>query len=157
MRVAFEVSDDVVARKLYPIALCTYASQHYIDTVVPKAGPGGAGLTWIGWDDLNNSPGWLSHSNFPRAAVKQAVAEGVMQANLVRAGYGMTDLPVILEEFFPDLIRVPGTSASPNRHLWILLHSDLRRTVRIRRFVDFLTTELMALQPRMQAELYRKI
>ncbi len=157
LRVAFEVSDDVVARKLYPIALRTYASQQYIDSVVSKAGPGGTGLTWIGWDDLNSSPGWLSHSNFPRAAVKQAVAEGIMQVNLVRAGYGMTDLPVIFEEFFPDLIGLPGTSASPNRHLWILFHSDLRRTVRVRRFVDFLDAELMALRPRMQGELYRKI
>ncbi len=157
MRVAFEVSDDVVARKLYPIALRTYASQHYIDTVVPKAGPGGTGLTWIGWEELNDSPNWLRHSNFPRAEVKQAVAEGIMQTNVVRAGYGMTDLPVIFEEFFPDLVRMPGTSASPNRHLWILFHSDLRRTVRVRRFVDFLETELLALKPRMQGELYRKI
>ena len=54
-------------------------------------------------------------------------------------------------------IRVPGVSASPYRHLWILFHSDLRRTVRVRRFVDFLTVELMALRQRMQGELYRKI
>jgi DNA-binding transcriptional LysR family regulator len=80
-----------------------------------------------------------------------------MRASLASAGYGMTNLPVICEEIFPDLIRVPGTSASPNRHLWILLHSDLGRTVRFRRFVDFLAAELMALRQRIQGELYRKI
>lgn len=157
LRVAYEVSDDLVARKLYPMALCTYASQQYIDTAVPKAGPGGTGLTWIGWDGPNDLPGWLSHSNFPRAAVKQDVAEGFMRASLASAGYGMTNLPVFCEEFFPDLIRVPGASASPFRHLWILFHSDLRRTVRVRRFVDFLTVELMALRQCMQGELFRKI
>ncbi len=157
LRVAYEVSDDVVARKLYPIVLCTYASQQYIDTTVPKAGPGGTGLTWIGWNEPNNSSNWFSQSNFPRAAVKQAVSDGFMQVSLVRSGYGMTDMPVIFEEIFPDLIRVPGTPASPNRHLWILFHSDLRRTVRVRRFVDFLAAELMVLRPRMQGDLYRKI
>ncbi len=157
LRVAYEVSDDVVARKLYPLAISTYASQQYVDTTVPKAGPDGSGLTWIGWDGPNDSPGWLSHSDFPRATVKQAVADAYMQVSLVRAGYGMTNLPVIYEKIFPDLVRVPGASVSPYRHLWILLHSDLRRTVRFRRFVDFLTAELMALRPRMQGELYRKI
>jgi DNA-binding transcriptional LysR family regulator len=48
LHVAYEVSDDVVARKLYALAMCTYASQQYIDTTVPKAGLGGTGLTWIG-------------------------------------------------------------------------------------------------------------
>ncbi|WP_294228264.1 LysR family transcriptional regulator [uncultured Shimia sp.] len=156
LRVAYEVSDDVTARKLFPMAIGTYASQHYVDEIMPKAGPNGAGLNWIGWTGPRENPAWLAQSPFPAATERYACAEGYMHISLMRQGCGLSYLPVIYESFFPDLCRVPGTSIDLDRTIWILLHTDQRRTVRVRRFVDFLSKELRELQPQLQGALYRK-
>lgn len=156
LRVAFEVSDDVVARKLYPISIGTYASQTYVNEELPKAGPDGAGLNWIGWTGPRENLGWLSQSPFPAADVRHASSEGYMHISLLRQSSGLSQLPVIYESIFPDLCRVPNTPIESDRTIWILLHSDLRRTVRVRRFVDFLAEGLRELQPLMQGSLYQK-
>lgn len=156
LRVAFEVSDDVVARKLYPISIGTYASQRYVDEMLPNAGPGGAGLNWIGWTGPRENPGWLSQSPFPAATVRHASAEGYMHISLLRQGCGISQLPVIYEHIFPDLCQIPGTPYELDRTIWILLHTDLRRTVRVRRFVDFLVKGLHELQSKMQGQLYQE-
>lgn len=155
LRVAYEVTDDVVARKLYPMAIGTYASRTYLEDVVSKAEPGGAGLCWIGWTGPGDDASWLSQSPFPSAAVRHASDEGYMHLSLVRQGCGLSRLPVIYEHLYPDLCQVPGTQIELSRTLWILLHTDLRRTVRVRCFVDFLARGLHDLQPQMQGALYR--
>ena len=155
LRVAYEVTDDVVARKLYPMAIGTYASRSYLEDVVSKAEPGGAGLCWIGWTGPGDDASLLSQSPFPSAAVRHASDEGYMHLSLVRQGCGLSRLPVIYEHLYPDLCQVPGTQIELSRTLWILLHTDFRRTVRVRRFVDFLAQGLHDLQPQMQGALYR--
>ena len=155
LRVAYEVTDDVVARKLYPIAIGTYASRTYLEDVVAKAEPGGAGLSWLGWTGPGDDVARPNQSPFPLAAVRHASDEGYMHLSLVRQGCGLSKLPVVYEHLYPDLRQVPGTEAELSRTLWILLHTDLRRTVRVRRFVDFLAEGLRDLQPEMQGTLYR--
>ncbi len=73
-----------------------------------------------------------------------------MHLSLLRRGCGMSRLPVIFQSLFPELEKVPGTEFQSHQTLWILLHSDLRRTLRVRRFVDFLASELIALKTAMQ-------
>lgn len=68
-----------------------------------------------------------------------------MRARLVNLGVGMSHMPVLFESVFPELRRMPGTELAPGPWLWLLLHTDLRKTVRVRRFVDFLTEEMHAL------------
>ena len=63
----------------------------------------------------------------------------------------MSDLPVIFGRIHPDLVQVPGTEIKLGPSLWILLHTDLRRTVRVRRFVDHLSEGLLALKSDFQA------
>ncbi len=155
LRVAFEVTDDVVAHRLYPITIGTYAHKSYIDTAVSNSDPGGAGLNWIGWTGAQENPAWLKQSPFPNAAVRHGSDEGYMHLSLLRQGYGLSKLPVIYEELYPELCQVPGTEYELSRTIWVLLHTQLRRTVRVRRFVDFLVNELSELQPRMQGPLYR--
>jgi DNA-binding transcriptional LysR family regulator len=145
LRAAAEVTDDVVARKLFQLRLGVYASRAYIDRVAATAEEGGAGLTWLGLPQQRDMPGWLSRTAFPNAAVRHDVADGHMRARLAHLGVGMIHMPTLFEPAFPNLVRMPGTDLDAGPSLWILLHSDLRRTVRVRRFVDFLTAELRAL------------
>ncbi|MEM8789547.1 MAG: LysR family transcriptional regulator [Pseudomonadota bacterium] len=144
IRVAFEVSDDVVGRRVLQYAKGIYASRRYVEEVLPNAGPEGAGLTWIGWGEPDPRPEWVRQSPFPQARIAHSVSEGVMHAGLVRQHMGMSILPCYVERFMPDLQLVPGTAPVMDRSIWLLLHGDLRRTTRVRLFVDFLSERLRA-------------
>lgn len=153
LRYADKIEDDVVARKLFPLALGPYASRRYLETHLPNAGPKGEGLHWIGWDETNRNPDWVKQSSLPNAEVRHATTDHIMQLNLARAGFGILNTSVYFETIYPELVRVPNTAVNLDRNLWILLHSDLRRTVRVRRFVDFLADHLMKMRPLLQGEL----
>ena len=153
LRYAHSIQDDVVARKLFPMALVPLASQSYLDRYYKGSGTNGEGLHWIGWDEINRRPAWVEQTVFPRAEVRHATADHVLQLSLVRQGFGMLNSSVYFEEIYPELTRVPGTEPYLDRTLWLLLHSDLRRTTRVRRFVDFLAEALMQLKPKLQAGL----
>lgn len=151
LRAAFEVNDDVVGRKLYPIAVGVYASQKYINDNFEKSGSLGQGLTWLGYTETDNNANWLATTPFPQASIRHIVKDGPMRLSLLRNHCGMSFLPVIFEKIYPDLCRIPKTEINLDRFLWILLHTDLKNTVRVRRFVDFLAVELMAMRADMQA------
>lgn len=155
LRAAYEINDDVIARKLYPMAVSIYASKTYIESAVPKASTSGAGLDWIGLPaDLDNK-NWLNRTGFPDARIRHVVDDGYMRLSLLRQGCGMAYLPVIFESIFDDISSVPGAETTFIQNLWIVLHEDLGRTVRVRRFVDFLTKELLALKPVMQGVIHQ--
>lgn len=156
LRGAFELHDDVVAQKLYPMAVAVYASETYIREVLPNAGPNGAGLNWVGLPQQFESKNWLRQTDYPNAEMKLVAADGYMRMHLLRLGCGMSHLPVIFENFHPEIRRMPGSAATFGPTLWIVLHQDLGRTVRVRRFVDFLVQEMTALKLHMQGELYRR-
>lgn len=145
LRAASAVSDDVVAQKLFQLDIGIYVGTKYLEYVVPKAGPNGSGLTWIGLPTETDIETWLEQTPFPNASVRHGVTDGHMRARLVNLNVGMSHMPLLFESAFPNLRRMPGTSVLPGPWLWILLHSDLRKTVRVRRFVDFLGDELRML------------
>lgn len=154
LRVTHEVTDDVVARKLYPLALGYYASRAYLDRHLPEAGPRGEGLHLIGWDEINRHPAWASQSPFPLAEVRHATMDHVLQLSLARRGCGIVRTMPLLARNGLELVPMEGNELEFDRNLYILLHSDLRRTTRVRRFVDFLAEELLALKPEIQGALF---
>ena len=142
IRVAYDVQDDVVAQKLFPVYAGTYASKRYIEERMPEAGASGEGLHWIGWGEFDAFPRWIQQSPYPNAPVRHAVTDSTMHIYLVRYGFGMSVLPAFYAQKFPELQLMPGCELVPDRTLWILLHSDHRRTTRVRRLVDFLASEI---------------
>lgn len=151
LRYAQDVQDDVIARKLYPMALVPIASRAYIETNLQLAGPKGEGLTWIGWEMVDGQPEWLAGSAFPEAEVRHATTDPVLQLSLARQGLGMINSSVYFTTVYPELIPVPDAAPKLDRNLWLLFHSELRRTVRVRRFIDYMSKELIALKPLLQA------
>ncbi|WP_370229791.1 LysR family transcriptional regulator [Cognatishimia sp.] len=151
LRFAQDVQDDVIARKLFPLALVPMASRTYLETHLPIAGPSGEGLHWIGWDSADRHPDWVADSAFPAAEARHATTDPVLQLSLARQGVGMINSSVYFTTIYPELVPVPGTTPVLDRNLWLLFHSELRRTVRVRRFIDFLSRELIALKPLLQA------
>lgn len=156
LRGAFEINDDVVARKLYPMATSLYASKDYVEHVFPTTGPSGEGLSWIGMSADQNATNWLKRTEYHKASICHVVSDAYMRLHLLRQGCGMSYLPVIFESMYPEICRIPNAEITLNRNLWIVFHEDLSSTIRVRRFVDFLAQELLILKPAMQGELYQK-
>ncbi len=150
LRVAHEVEDDVVGRKLLQYSTTTFASRAYLDRHWDKRGPEGQGLHWIGWGEAKAVPDWVRASPFPKAVKRHWVRDGMMQVQLVRGGMGMGIFPVFAQHQFPDLVQVPGTPLTPDRSIWLLLHSDLRRTTRVRLLVDHIAAEFATLRSQFQ-------
>ncbi len=147
IRVAYSVTDDVVGRKVIQYSKGIYASRDYIDQHRDLFDGGGAGLAWIGWGDDEPRPEWARKSPFPAAAIRHSAPEGVMQREMARDGMGMTFLPCYAGDPEPELQRVPNTEIVADRSIWLLLHSDLRTTARVRAFVDFMAAELLRHRP----------
>lgn len=142
VRVAFGVTDDVLGRKVLQYHGAVLASADYIKRHMPDAGPKGEGLTWLGWGNRAEERAWVKNSPFPAAEIRHVAREGIMQMHLASQGMGMTSLPYYARHFSPNLRIVPGTTTYPDRSIWLLLHSDLRDSVRVRLFVEFIAREL---------------
>lgn len=144
VRIAHNVDDDVVGRKVLQYAQGIFASKDYLDAHYEGAGTLGEGLCWIGWGATGGKPSWVEDSPFPKAQVRNCIRSPTLVTHMVANGAGMSYLPCWLAHVHPQLVRVPNTDVSPDRSIWLLLHSDLRQTTRVRLLVDFLVKELRA-------------
>ncbi|MFY0616151.1 LysR family transcriptional regulator [Shimia sp.] len=147
LRIAHQVDDDVVGRKVLQIAGGIFASKDYLERHFASAGPKGEGLQWIGWGDRAALPDWVRASPFPRAKVRYKLRSPTLIIEMVAAGMGMSYLPHVTVRNFDNVIEVPGTTSYLDRSIWLLLHSDLRQTARVRLLVDHLAEELRAMRP----------
>jgi DNA-binding transcriptional LysR family regulator len=60
------------------------------------------------------------------------------QCAAARAGLGLAALPCFLGDRAPQLVRVLPPEPSLAGELWLLTHPDLRRTARVRAFMETL-------------------
>ncbi len=142
VRVAYDVQDDVVGRRLLETATGIFASQSYIDENDLSVANKGTGLKWIGWGPDRLMHDWIEKSPFPRADIGHSSYDIFVQTAFCSQGLGLASLPFASAHYNPDLVQVPGTDAELNRSVWLLLHSDLRRTKRVRLLVDYLADEI---------------
>lgn len=143
IRHVVDVEEDAVGRKLFPLSLGVFAARRYIDLALPKAGPKGTGLTWIGYGKVPELQSMIAATPFAGARVRHVVQDPQMHVHLARAGAGMTFMATWVPTVFPELQRVPGTSLDQRRSTWILLHGGLRRVRRARLLVDYLSDALL--------------
>lgn len=133
---------NLVGRRLVRSAKAIYASEAYLARHDPIGDPGS--LTWIGWGDTVRYPRWVRESDFPQASVNHRVNDAIGQAEAAKAGMGMSMMPCHLGDLEPTLRRLPPGEAMPAYDLWILTHEDLRRTARVRAFLDFMSSAILA-------------
>ena len=146
IRVANSVEQNVVGRKLFQYNVALVASRKYLADNWSKRGENGAGLHWLGWDKAHPNPNWEEFGLFTEAPRKHAMLDGLMFYHVLNAGLGMAIMPVFGLHKFPELTRVPGTLVVQDRSLWLLMHSELRDTARVRAVVDFLAARISGLK-----------
>ncbi len=138
IRVAYEVDEDVVGRKLVQFTRAPYASPAYLKSIGPLEPGDGSGAVWLGWF-ATDDPNWVKSSPFPNAKLRHCFPDAAPQMEAAASGMGMTWMPCFLGDQHPGLVRVPGVAARPDRSIWLLLHKDLRNTARVRAFVDHMS------------------
>ena len=97
-----------------------------------------ASIDWIGPDKGMTYPAfdrWLEQEGLvERCRIRVNTVYGMLTA--ARAGLGLSVLPCYLGENDERLSRVGGAIPSMATDLWLLTHPDLRKTERIRVFLD---------------------
>jgi DNA-binding transcriptional LysR family regulator len=101
-------------------------------------------IAFIGFsDNTGPAPGrrWVEANVPPERLVAKANSTHCM-LELALLGLGATLLPCFLGDQSPDLARLGYLLPELDLGLWMLTHSDLRRSPRVRAFMDFAGTEL---------------
>jgi len=136
------VSPDIVAGKFVcKMMTSIYGSAEYLATRTDNA------LAHSSWlmpdDDLVHLPitKWLS-KNCPDALVVMRCNTILGLYKAVREGMGIASLPCFLADTDSKLRRILNPPKELTSELWLLTHPDLRRTARVRAFMDFITEGL---------------
>jgi DNA-binding transcriptional LysR family regulator len=147
LRVKRPVEGDLYGRKLADVGWTVYATPELRER---SAGAGAfAGMPFIGWEEgvrAINSADWVS-DHVPAASIAYRTNSVVNQLIAARAGIGAAVLPCYLGDPEPELVRLADPLPELTRELWMVTHSDLRRTARVRAFFDIVGEFLVAQRP----------
>ena len=151
LRPSREPPQTLHGRRISSIAFAPYGSKAYL------ASAGGGALDraqrWIGLDDTLSHlsvHSWLVENVQPdRMAFKASSFVAIRQACV--EGMGLAVLPCYMADGVPNLERVAEPIPALATDLWLLVHEDIRRTARVRTFMDFAFARLAKLRPRMEA------
>ena len=137
LRLGNQPPETLVGRRVGRLAFAVYGAA--------KTGDAGAPLAeqpWIGFD-AEHAPLMREFAAFlpgVRPAFRvNSVAAAIAAA---KAGLGLATLPCGIADLDPGLKRVAPLPESFTLDLWLLTHEDLRRTARIRAFLDFMADAL---------------
>jgi DNA-binding transcriptional LysR family regulator len=141
LRVTRPKEPDLFGRKLADIGWTVYAAPGLVE-------PGsiddhdfvgwGAEVTGIAAAD------WLG-DKVPSERIVYRANSLINQFTAAKAGIGLALLPCYLGDPEPGLVRVlPSPIAELTRELWIVTHADLRKTARVRAFLDIVGEGLIA-------------
>lgn len=132
---------DLWGRKLAGVAWTFFASAAYLHAHGgPIEGPGDLGRqSLIGWEETAGgimAADWLDRAVAADAFVYRTNSL-VNQAVAARGGIGMALLPCYLGDGEPGLVRALAAPLPELAgELWIVTHSDLKGTARVRAFFD---------------------
>lgn len=82
------------------------------------------------------------HAALPDVEIAARADSFVTIRALAEAGLGVAPLPCYLGDMSPGLQRLSAPIAAMQSGLWILTHEDMRRSARIRTFMEFVGTAL---------------
>lgn len=150
LRVTRPKEPDLFGRKLADIAWTVYATK----ALIKKHGrltmtEGMLERPFVGWGaEVTGiaAADWLAERIEPDQVVYRANSL-INQFIAAKAGIGFVVLPRYLGDLDPALIpAVDGPVPELTRELWIVTHSDLRKTARVRAFFDIVGEGLAAQQ-----------
>jgi len=141
---------DLYGRKLADVAWTVYGAPAYLERAGRPAAPADlADHALVGWDAGSptlKAADWL-RALAPEAAVVYRANSTLNQMMACAAGLGLAVLPCFLGDAEPELERVFAPVPELTRELWLVTHQDLRRTARVRAFLDTVGNGLIRERP----------
>lgn len=125
--------DDLVGRRVGQNYMAPYATQRYIDLHNPGAPDSTAKI--IGWGDQAS---WKAPKPFRHLPALGYYDSILLQLAQTKLGLGIGYLPHVAACREQNLVQIGPPHADYN--VWVLYHSDLRHTARVRAARDFLVT-----------------
>jgi DNA-binding transcriptional LysR family regulator len=137
LRVTKSPPDTSIGRRICDFRSCIYASRSYMKKHRDKEL---ADHDWLITDDQMD---WLPTSfrknkDKARLNVKFSSNNVLAVMNAAREGLGVAPLPCFIGDKEKILVRVNEPLHELNSELWVLTHSDLRNTARVRALMNFL-------------------
>jgi DNA-binding transcriptional LysR family regulator len=137
--------DAMVGRRLAEIAVALYSGRDYLAARgrPPSAAALDGHAVIIGDASLGHLPAtrWLAERT-PAGATVLRCNSWLSQLAAARAGLGLAALPCFLGDTAPELVRVLPPEPALAGELWLVTHPDLRRTARVRAFMETLARGL---------------
>jgi len=144
IRVTNKPPDTSIGKRVGQFRFGLYASKAYLnqcDLDQPQT------FNWLLMDDSRN---WFTQSHWKKMrhpAAKTVLSSDSISAIILAAkdGLGIAPLPCFLGDDEQGLVRINtdlNTSTDTSLELWLLMHSDLRNTARVRALMTFLYEHL---------------
>jgi DNA-binding transcriptional LysR family regulator len=127
-----------IGRRLARHAFPVYAAPALLARFPPETSLDG--FPWVCWGDGMTDRWMAEHVPAARVVCRASTALGMEES--VRAGLGVAHLACFWADGDPDFVRIHPPDPTLALGLWLLIHRDLRRSARIRAFLDFLGSEL---------------
>lgn len=128
--------DTLVGKRLFSYATSVYAHPDYIAEHDFENAPEKA--RWLGWEDRDGRyPDWTQNTEFNSVPVWGSFSSIALQLEMAQQKMGLIAVPCLAGDGYADLVRATNQPPIPSRDIWILTHQDLRKTARIRAFMEF--------------------
>lgn len=141
IRLTNDPPETLVGRRICTGRWSVYCRRDLIAELEPQAIDS---VSFIGFTESSGPPlgrRWIEANIHPRRLVAHANSTHCM-LQMALQGLGATLLPCFLGDGRPDLTRLGPLLPELDLGLWMLTHSDLRRSARVRAFMDFVGAEL---------------
>jgi len=152
VRLTASPPDYLIGKKVAKLHHGIYQSKKY----KPKKGEPDKLILWEFEEDL---PQWAK-DHFPSAHVVMRVDDLASMYAAVKAGFGLARMPCYLPDTLNDktVCRLDLALQPSTWGVWILNHTDLRETLRVKTCKEFLAKSLTELKPLFEGELsvYKK-
>lgn len=136
--------ETLVGRRLATISWAFYGRREDFPEPQP---PDLAALYGRDWVSLGDNLSGLKVAKFvhdhvapERIAAKLSTVLGLAEA--IEAGIGIGAIPCLIGDRSPTLRRLSDPRPEFSASLWLLTHPDLRRSARVRVFLDFVAAEI---------------
>lgn len=145
IRPSREPPPSMLGRRISAVAMAVYGSRK---GPVPEPGVLGRYDWAVPDESLAHTPArrWLEDKGLLSRAVYRANSLFALR-EAARQGVGLAVLPCYLADPDPQLVRVGAPVPELQSELWLLTHPQLRRTARVKTFVDTLARLLRPLVP----------
>ena len=156
LRPAADPPENLVGRRLSRIGFAVYGSERFLERLDTDPGEGAEldGSDWI-WPDAtlaSTAIGRWMHDRAPSTAAVLRADSLVAMREAAAAGLGLAVLPCYLGDTNGRLRRFGDPLSDLSSELWLLTHEDLRRTARVRAFMEFAGPALAALAPLLRGD-----